>query len=271
MIEFVFLGTSASAPSVDRGLSAAMVMHEDQRFLVDCGEGTQRQILKSGLGFKRLDKVLLTHGHLDHFGGLPDVLQHTKAEVCIHPLDGRLSTANAECATLLRRSVRRLLQQAGAPPDVAAQLLGQHWQQLPGDFPTLQVNVELLEQDEVDGLQVMHTPGHSPGHVDRQALTRLLIHQRQQPQRATVVGPIVNEVVRPDVVPPQRPKTHTRTVVQPQSPTFGLLGRHFQALPPPETLDSLVVHTPSLDSQHCRNPTVTVTAVLPGQLFHSSD
>jgi len=73
MIEFVFLGTSASAPSVERGLSAAIVMHEDQRFLLDCGEGTQRQILKSGLGFKRLDKVLLTHGHLDHmlgFGGL---------------------------------------------------------------------------------------------------------------------------------------------------------------------------------------------------------
>ena len=70
MIEFVFLGTSASAPSVERGLSAAMVMHDDQRFLVDCGEGTQRQILRSGLGFKRLDKVLLTHGHLDHMLGL---------------------------------------------------------------------------------------------------------------------------------------------------------------------------------------------------------
>ncbi len=70
MIEFVFLGTSASAPSIERGLSAAIVMHEDQRFLVDCGEGTQRQILRSGLGFKRLDKVLLTHGHLDHILGL---------------------------------------------------------------------------------------------------------------------------------------------------------------------------------------------------------
>ncbi len=70
MIEFVFLGTSASAPSVERGLSAAMVLHEDQRFLIDCGEGTQRQILRSGLGFKRLDKVILTHGHLDHILGL---------------------------------------------------------------------------------------------------------------------------------------------------------------------------------------------------------
>ena len=70
MIEFVFLGTSASAPSVERGLSAAMIMHADQRFLLDCGEGTQRQILRSGIGFKRLDKVLLTHGHLDHILGL---------------------------------------------------------------------------------------------------------------------------------------------------------------------------------------------------------
>jgi len=70
MIEIAFLGTSASAPSVDRGLSSAMVMFRAERFLVDCGEGTQRQILRSGLGFKRLDKILLTHGHLDHILGL---------------------------------------------------------------------------------------------------------------------------------------------------------------------------------------------------------
>jgi ribonuclease Z len=37
---------------------------------VDCGEGTQRQLLRSGLGFRRMDKVLLTHGHLDHILGL---------------------------------------------------------------------------------------------------------------------------------------------------------------------------------------------------------
>ncbi len=70
MFELVFLGTSASAPSVNRGLSAAIVLHNEYRFLVDCGEGTQRQLLKSGLGFRRLDKVLLTHGHLDHILGL---------------------------------------------------------------------------------------------------------------------------------------------------------------------------------------------------------
>jgi len=70
MIEVVFLGTSASAPSIHRGLSAQVVLYKSHRFLVDCGEGTQRQILRSGLGFKRLNRILLTHGHLDHILGL---------------------------------------------------------------------------------------------------------------------------------------------------------------------------------------------------------
>jgi ribonuclease Z len=70
MFEVVFLGTSASAPSIHRGLPAAVVLHREYRFLVDCGEGTQRQLLRSGLGFRRLDKILLTHGHLDHILGL---------------------------------------------------------------------------------------------------------------------------------------------------------------------------------------------------------
>jgi len=70
MFELIFLGTSASAPSIRRNLSATMVLHKEYRFLIDCGEGTQRQLLRSGLGFKRLDKILLTHGHLDHILGL---------------------------------------------------------------------------------------------------------------------------------------------------------------------------------------------------------
>lgn len=70
MFELLFLGTSASTPSAHRGLSAHMIMHRQYRFLLDCGEGTQRQILKSGIGFRRLDKVLLTHSHLDHVMGL---------------------------------------------------------------------------------------------------------------------------------------------------------------------------------------------------------
>jgi ribonuclease Z len=74
LFEIIFLGTSASAPSAKRGLSAQVIKHDEYRFLVDCGEGTQRQILQSGIGFKNLTRILLTHGHLDHILGLGGLL-----------------------------------------------------------------------------------------------------------------------------------------------------------------------------------------------------
>lgn len=74
MFEITFLGTSASAPSPKRNLPAYLVQHDEYRFLVDCGEGTQRQILQSGIGFKRLNRILITHGHLDHILGLGGLL-----------------------------------------------------------------------------------------------------------------------------------------------------------------------------------------------------
>jgi len=70
LFEIIFLGTSASAPSAHRGLPAQIIKHNEHRFLVDCGEGTQRQVLVSGLGFRKLNRILVTHGHLDHILGI---------------------------------------------------------------------------------------------------------------------------------------------------------------------------------------------------------
>lgn len=70
MFDIIFFGTSASAPSIYRGLSSQAILAGEDRFLVDCGEGTQRQILRSGIGFKKLNRILLTHSHLDHILGL---------------------------------------------------------------------------------------------------------------------------------------------------------------------------------------------------------
>jgi ribonuclease Z len=70
MFEIIFLGTSSAAPSIYRGLPAAAVLAGEHRFLVDCGEGTQRQLLRSGIGYRRMNQILLTHAHLDHILGI---------------------------------------------------------------------------------------------------------------------------------------------------------------------------------------------------------
>ena len=71
MFALTFLGTSASVPSAERNHPALLVEAAGKRVLVDCGEGTQRQLLRSGAGFRRLDRILLTHAHLDHVLGIP--------------------------------------------------------------------------------------------------------------------------------------------------------------------------------------------------------
>src|SRR6266849_2588953 len=74
MFELTFLGTAATTPSSERGLPALLVAAGSERFLVDCGEGTQRQLLRAGSGFRRLGHVLLTHAHLDHVLGLAGLI-----------------------------------------------------------------------------------------------------------------------------------------------------------------------------------------------------
>jgi len=74
-LSITFLGTSASVPTAARGTSATLVARGGSRWLVDCGEGTQRQLLRSGLGLVDLDMVLLTHMHGDHYLGLIGLLK----------------------------------------------------------------------------------------------------------------------------------------------------------------------------------------------------
>ena len=74
MFAVTLLGTSASVPSADRNHPGLLVEAGGDRVLVDCGEGTQRQLLRSGAGFRRLDRLLLTHAHFDHVLGIPGLL-----------------------------------------------------------------------------------------------------------------------------------------------------------------------------------------------------
>jgi ribonuclease Z len=73
-LDVLFLGTAGSAPSARRGLPATLVRRGGDRLLFDCGEGTQRQLLRS-VGLLEIEHVFITHFHADHVLGLPGILK----------------------------------------------------------------------------------------------------------------------------------------------------------------------------------------------------
>jgi ribonuclease Z len=74
-LDVVFLGTAASMPTAQRAPAALLVRRGSERLLVDCGEGTQRQLQRSTIGLPDLQEIFLTHFHADHFLGLPGMLK----------------------------------------------------------------------------------------------------------------------------------------------------------------------------------------------------
>ena len=75
-LKVVFLGTSGSMPTPERNLPSIALRRGRELFLFDVGEGTQRQLLKAGMGFKQKTYIFITHLHLDHVSGLPGII-HT--------------------------------------------------------------------------------------------------------------------------------------------------------------------------------------------------
>ncbi len=73
-LSIFFAGTAGSVPSARRGLPALLVRRGGEKLLFDCGEGTQRQLLRS-VGLLDMDAVFITHFHADHWLGLPGMLK----------------------------------------------------------------------------------------------------------------------------------------------------------------------------------------------------
>jgi ribonuclease Z len=74
-LDVVFLGTAGSTPTARRAPAATLIRRGGDRILLDCGEGTQRQLLRSQVGLVDLDVVLFSHYHADHVLGFPGLLK----------------------------------------------------------------------------------------------------------------------------------------------------------------------------------------------------
>ncbi len=100
MLNVTFLGTAGSLPTPERNPSAILINREGDMILFDCGEGTQRQMMRARTGMMRLNYIFLTHLHADHILGIPGLLETMAFQGRVEPITivGPLHTARlVEC------------------------------------------------------------------------------------------------------------------------------------------------------------------------------
>jgi glyoxylase-like metal-dependent hydrolase (beta-lactamase superfamily II) len=151
-----------------------LVIFEDYRVLIDAGSGIgeSNELLEAGLiesgqnvSLKDLTHVLITHGHIDHFGGLTYIIPKTNALIGVHELDLRNLINYEERAVIIAHSLEIYLKQAGVQQGARENLLGLYrftkelGHSIPVDFT--------FEAEELclGPFKFLHVPGHSAGHV----------------------------------------------------------------------------------------------------------
>ena len=155
-----------------------LISDGDSLILVDCGSGFAQandQLLagvtavshqfNEAISLDAVTHILITHGHIDHFGGLPFVRQFTAAPVGVHVLDRRVLSNHEERAIFASSRLDSFLESAGVPEERRQALMQVY---LFGKQYYKSTSVEFLLEEgtpTIGGIGVFHVPGHCPGQV----------------------------------------------------------------------------------------------------------
>lgn len=163
-----FPGLVANVYVVDNG---------DELILVDCGSGmaqSNRELLDGfdalrdqlGVSFTLgdVDRIVITHGHVDHFGGLPFVREHSDAPIGVHILDRRVLSHYEERVVVAARRLASFLTGAGVTAAHRDNLMSMYLF-AKGVYRSTPVQFLLAEGEPLAGIEVYHVPGHCPGQV----------------------------------------------------------------------------------------------------------
>jgi glyoxylase-like metal-dependent hydrolase (beta-lactamase superfamily II) len=151
---------------------AYLIWVGDWIVLIDTGSGSEssnanlkRGLTATGVNFSDLTHILLTHGHIDHYGGLTFLREHTKAQIGVHELDLGTITTHEARLTILSRRLENFLIQAGISAERRFELITMY-RFTKALYHSVTVDFTYEAHDlQIGPFEMIHVPGHCPGHV----------------------------------------------------------------------------------------------------------